>query len=196
MTKSELKKYFKKNRIDLTDEVVCGVDISSTKCGYCFLKNNEIIDFGYHIFDNDKTMYHRYKEFNENILPKLKENNIDFVVMEDRLKSASNRTTAQTLFKLSFVNAVAECIVKNLLGEDKVFKLHPSTARSLALGKPWVKDKDTKKWIIESTMEIYGLERGKEFPVNPRSTSKPKKYEKWVEDVADSIVLARSIFMV
>lgn len=193
MTKAEVKKYFKENDIDLTDKVVCGVDVSSTKCGYCFLKNNEIIKYDHYEFDNDKPLYNRYLEFKENILPEIEDMEVDYIVLEDRLKSASNRTTAQTLFKLAYVNAVVQCMLKDDVGRDNVFTFHPSTTRSLALGSPWAKgDKDTKEWIMESIEEIYDME----FPINPRSTSTPKKRHPWCDDVADSIVLARSLFMV
>lgn len=190
MTKDEIIELKREQK--LKNKLVAGIDCSTKICGYSILKNDKIIEFGHHEFDTDKHIAFRTFEFEEHIFSKIK--HCDIFVLEDRLKSFSNSMTSNnTIMSLAHVNGNIETMLMKHSGFDNVFLLHPSTARSLALGKPWVKGRDTKEWIIESVMDIYNLRRGEEFPINPRSRTKPKKFLNWVEDVADSIILARAL---
>lgn len=199
MTKSEIKKFRKNN--DLQNKKIVGIDVSSSVCGYAILEFNSnivMVDYGYHEFDTSLDMYDRIVEFRKHITPKIQGGS--YFVLEDRLKSFNGRTTAETLMKLAWVNAGVEIELKDMVGEDRVLKLHPMSARSCAWGQAYPKGEDkklfpdTKDWIIHKSMEYFDIkpeDRG--FEIKKRSPKNPKPFKDYVGDICDSITLAKAL---
>lgn len=203
MTLDDIRKLKKEKKGDFTNLYTAGVDVSSTVCGWAVLfkePHGEVIlyDYGYHEFDTDQPMYNRILEFRDKVLPKIKL--ASYFVLEDRLKAFGGRTTAETLMKLAHVNANVETELKDKVGADKVYMLHPMSARSSAWGQayPTGKEKDlfrdTKEWVIDKCLHEYDKKRGDVgFELKTRSPRDPKPYKDWVGDICDAITLAKAI---
>lgn len=184
MKAEEFRKYCKKNNFE--NKLIMGIDASSTKCGFAFMKDGVLLRHEYLLLEDDSSLddetliYNKSKILEEYINRNIE--GVDYIILEDKMKTFNGRTTAETLMKLSYINSVAQFIIKN--NDVTMITLHPSTARKQAWGRS--KFKDVKKSIIELSMKQYNIE----FPLKRKPS---KNYVDYADDVCDAITLAKSV---
>lgn len=166
---------------------IAGLDLSTTTAGYSVIEDGDLVKKGYYDFDKDGSDWEfidLVQQFEDEVFPEIED--ADKIVLEAALKKYGGMTSRASIQKLLQFNAIVTFRLKRELGRDVVVKVHPSTAKKAALGRgrvPKDYDGDGKDWVLEEIGGTYGIEW-------PRT--RYDNIRKQMEDVADSIVLARA----
>lgn len=159
---------------------IAGIDCSSVVCGYSIynIENDSFELLDYYSFQSE-TLVERAIEFRDNVLPLIEK--CDLYVLEDRLKQAGKKTTAETLMKLSHINANIELFLY-LSNKNKIKKINVRSARKLAYGTI------PKETVAKELMFDYLRDTYKEF--KPIKKSRGNRYKDEMYDISDSMILA------
>lgn len=182
MNAKDIKKIVK-NRKDFLDINILGLDISTTNFGFAVHKNQELKDFGHldiKVIDN---MVEKVTATINKIKEIFHNHYISVIVLEDRLKSAGGKTTAETLMKLAYINGCIDYYLTTTFPDARLFSIHPSTARKNAWGVG--RFQDVKRDIINLCEVEYNLS----FPLKRKPSI---NYQDHVEDICDAITLSKS----
>jgi hypothetical protein len=166
---------------------ICGLDCSSTVCGYNILEVNKVnktyslLSYGYKTFNKDFEPIDKVLQFKNEFLPLFE--NVDMYVLEDSMKTYT-KTHPTTIAKLTHINASIEVLLTIMYGKDRMEKINVNTARKLALGKSRVNNMKGKDYAFSAIMELFSNQIQLEY------TPKSKKIKEEMFDITDSIVLS------
>ena len=191
----------------IKNNLILGLDISTTTIGFNIIKNNinsDIIKFGFikpnlYVESKDSTIYTDNETlifkciYSVNEIKKIliKYPDIKYVFLEDSLKNfATGKTKANVKIMLITINNI---IYYELWKEHKyiIQKIHPSTARKLAIGKSTNKSfkKPTpKRFAMCFLIKKYGKSFYKQLPRMKRKD----KLSKEAFDISDSLIISLS----
>jgi hypothetical protein len=117
-----------------------GLDISSSVVGFCLLNTaGEIVKSGYFDLPKKYSLTEKAEYFKTYIIEITDGFAISTFIIEDFAKSyAFGKTSTQTIMTLATFNGMCQYILHSLIiypKNQKVYKVHPSTARSKVVGK-------------------------------------------------------------
>ena len=168
--------------------IILGLDISSSRIGYCLINENEDLLLVDEIkLKSSQSLEERadiFKKEMECIKRSLQEQEVDHVFIEQPFMAFSGgKTTAATMAKLQRFNGMCSYVVHHLFGSPAVL-LQANKARGLVDLK--IKRGDnTKLKVIEWVSDKYP----KEFIVEYTRHGNPKP---GTDDKADAIVIANA----
>ena len=162
--------------------MILGLDISTSKIGYCILDNNKKIIVNEFMKLKPLQLEDRAEIFYEFLSVLNKKHNIEHVFIEEPFTMfGGGRTTAGTMAKLQRFNGMCSFAVR------RIFKINPelipaNKARK-SVGLKIKRGEDTKKKIIEWVETKYP----KDFVYELTSYGNPKP---GTDDKADAVVIA------
>ena len=168
--------------------IILGLDISSSRIGYCLINENEDLLLVDEIkLKSSQPLEERadiFKKEMECIKRSLQQQEVDYVFIEQPFMAFSGgKTTAATMAKLQRFNGMCSYVVHHLFGSPAVL-LQANKARGLVDLK--IKRGDnTKLKVIEWVSDKYP----KEFIVEYTRHGNPKP---GTDDKADAIVIANA----
>jgi len=168
--------------------IILGLDISSSRIGYCLINENEDLLLVDEIkLKPSQSLEERadiFKKEMECIKRSLQQQEVDYVFIEQPFMAFSGgKTTAATMAKLQRFNGMCSYVVHNLFGSPAIL-LQANKARGLVDLK--IKRGDnTKLKVIEWVSNKYP----KEFIVEYTRHGNPKP---GTDDKADSVVIANA----
>ena len=168
--------------------IILGLDISSSRIGYCLINENEDLLLVDEIkLKPSQSLEARadiFKKEMECIIRSLQEQEVDYVFIEQPFMAFSGgKTTAATMAKLQRFNGMCSYVVHHLFGSPATL-LQANKARGLVDLK--IKRGDnTKLKVIEWVSNKYP----KEFIVEYTRHGNPKP---GTDDKADSVVIANA----
>ena len=168
--------------------IILGLDISSSRIGYCLINENEDLLLVDEIkLKSSQSLEERadiFKKEMECIKRSLQQEEVDYVFIEQPFMAFSGgKTTAATMAKLQRFNGMCSYVVHDLFGSPAIL-LQANKARGLVDLK--IKRGDnTKLKVIEWVSDKYP----KEFIVEYTRHGNPKP---GTDDKADSIVVANA----
>ena len=168
--------------------IILGLDISSSRIGYCLINENEDLLLVDEIkLKSSQPLEERadiFKKEMECIKRSLQEQEVDYVFIEQPFMAFSGgKTTAATMAKLQRFNGMCSYVVHHLFGSPATL-LQANKARGLVDLK--IKRGDnTKLKVIEWVSDKYP----KEFIVEYTRHGNPKP---GTDDKADSVVIANA----
>ena len=168
--------------------IILGLDISSSRIGYCLINENEDLLLVDEIkLKSSQSLEERadiFKKEMECIKRSLQQQEVDHVFIEQPFMAFSGgKTTAATMAKLQRFNGMCSYVVHHLFGSPAVL-LQANKARGLVNLK--IKRGDnTKLKVIEWVSDKYP----KEFIVEYTRHGNPKP---GTDDKADSVVIANA----
>ena len=177
----------------MSDEIVAGLDISTSVAGFCRMDSRENLkSYDFYKFDKPDGWVNLdlVDQWEDHVWPHIK--SADVIVLEDSLKKyAGGFSSKATITKLLRFNGIIEYELQRRFGKDSVVKIHPSTAKKQALGRgrvpsdyesPWSTYKDSKGWVIEEIDKRF-----EEFEIDYTHSGNPRP---GTDDICDSLVLA------
>jgi Holliday junction resolvasome RuvABC endonuclease subunit len=167
--------------------MILGIDVSTSKIGYCVLDDKQKLKEVNFIKFKDGTLEERAMKFFNGELKRLKRTyNITHVRIEEPFSMFSGgKTTAGTMSKLQRFNGMISVLSYVMFGILPT--LVPSRSARSKCGIKIKRGENTKKKIIEWVEQKYP----KEFIVELTRHGNPKP---GTDDMADSVVVALSHF--
>ena len=167
--------------------MILGIDVSTSKIGYCILDNKQKLKEVNFIKFKDGTLEERAMKFFNEELKRLKYTyNITHIRIEEPFSMFSGgKTTAGTMSKLQRFNGMVSILSYVMFGILPT--LVPSRSARSKCGIKIKRGENTKKKIIEWVEQRYP----KDFIVELTRHGNPKP---GTDDMADSIVVALSHF--
>ena len=168
--------------------IILGLDISSSRIGYCLINENEDLLLVDEIkLKPSQSLEERadiFKKEMECIKRSLQEQEVDYVFIEQPFMAFSGgKTTATTMAKLQRFNGMCSYVVHDLFGSPAA-QLQTNKARGL-VGLKIKRGDNTKLKVIEWVSNKYP----KEFIVEYTRHGNPKP---GTDDKADSVVIANA----
>ena len=168
--------------------IILGLDISSSRIGYCLINENEDLLLVDEIkLKPSQSLEERadiFKKEMECIKRSLQEQEVDYVFIEQPFMAFSGgKTTATTMAKLQRFNGMCSYVVHDLFGGPAT-QLQTNKARGL-VGLKIKRGDNTKLKVIEWVSNKYP----KEFIVEYTRHGNPKP---GTDDKADAIVIANA----
>jgi hypothetical protein len=162
------------------NQIVLGLDISSTVVGYCMSTSNKnITEAGYIDIHKEPTIRNKAHKV-VRVLEDL-DGNPDVIIVEDSLSGfGGGRTSQQTIVKLAKCNAVISYVTEAIY-ETEVNHVNVSTLRKAVFGKSREKGVDSKQFVreqLEKKIDLSGF-----IVSNSR-----KNYDKKNYDMLDAVV--------
>jgi Holliday junction resolvasome RuvABC endonuclease subunit len=167
--------------------MILGIDVSTSKIGYCVLDDKQNLKEVNFLKFKDGTLEERAQKFSLGELRRLKDTyNITHIRIEEPFTMFSGgKTTAGTMSKLQRFNGMISVLVYTLFNLQP--ELVPSRSARSKCGIKIKRGENTKKKIIEWVEQRYP----KDFIVELTRHGNPKP---GTDDMADSIVVALSHF--
>lgn len=162
--------------------MILGLDISTSKIGYCILDNNKNIIANEFMKLKPLQLEDRAEIFYEFLSVLSKKHNIEHVFIEQPFSMfGGGRTTAMTMSKLQRFNGMCSFAVRRIFKMNPV--LIPANQARKSVGLKIKRGEDTKKKIIEWVEAEYP----KDFVYELTRHGNPKP---GTDDKADAVVIA------
>ena len=162
--------------------MILGLDISTSKIGYCILDNNKKIITNEFMKLKPLQLEDRAEIFYEFLSVLSKKHKIDHIFIEEPFTMfGGGRTTAGTMAKLQRFNGMCSFAVRRIFKKNPTL-ISANNARK-AVGLKIKRGEDTKKKIIEWVETKYP----KDFIVELTNYGNPKP---GTDDKADAVVIA------
>ena len=166
--------------------MILGLDISTSKIGYCIIDNNEKIIANEFIKLKPLQLEDRAEIFYDFLNALNKEHVINNVFIEEPFTMfGGGRTTAGTMAKLQRFNGMCSFAVRRIFKMNPV--LIPANQARKSVGLKIKRGEDTKKKIIEWVEAKYP----KDFVYQLTSYGNPKP---GTDDKADAVIIALAGF--
>jgi RNase H-fold protein (predicted Holliday junction resolvase) len=165
--------------------IILGLDISSSRIGYCLINENEDLLLVDEIKLKPSQSLEDRADIFKNTMKIIKEHSeVDYVFIEQPFMAFSGgKTTAATMAKLQRFNGMCSYVVHSLFGRTPTL-IQANKARGL-VGLKIKRSDNTKLKVIEWVSEKYP----KKFIVEYTRHGNPKP---GTDDKADAIVLANA----
>lgn len=162
--------------------MILGLDISTSKIGYCVLDENKNIIANEFMKLKPLQLEDRAEIFYEFLCVLNKKHNIEHVFIEEPFSMfGGGRTTAKTMAKLQRFNGMCSFSVRRIFGMNPV--LIPANKARKSVGIKLKRGDDTKKKIIEWVETKYP----NDFVYKLTNYGNPKP---GTDDKADAVVIA------
>lgn len=118
---------------------VMALDMSTQKTGYCCFNEDNLVNYGL-IQKNDNNRYKRIEKMIDEIVFRIKENNINYVVIEDVFLKTDDTKNVSVLIALSNIQGVllyhlSKMGIKYELVSPSVWKSHFGILKTRTVGK-------------------------------------------------------------
>ena len=162
--------------------MILGLDISTSKIGYCILDKNKKIVANEFMKLKPLQLEDRAEIFYDFLNTINKKHNIDHVYIEEPFTMfGGGRTTAGTMAKLQRFNGMCSFSVRRIFGMNPI--LIPANKARKSVGIKLKRGEDTKKKIIEWVEKKYP----NDFVYELTNYGNPKP---GTDDKADAVVIA------